>query len=95
VLTLRTLLLAQPNARISDIMDTDIVSVKPASGAREVAATIARYDLLACPVVDNQGKMLGIVTVDDAIDVIVPEKFAKWLPRFHAEHHKAQQPVAS
>jgi len=95
VLTLRTLLLAEPNARISDIMETDIVSVGSTTSAQEVAATIARYDLLACPVVDEHGKMLGIVTVDDAIDVIVPEKFAKWLPRFHAHHHKTHQPVAS
>ncbi|MDQ6932408.1 MAG: CBS domain-containing protein [Candidatus Eremiobacteraeota bacterium] len=95
VLTLRSLLLAQPAAKISDIMETDIVSVTSATSGRDVAATIARYDLLACPVVDEHGRMLGIVTVDDAIDVIVPEKFAKWLPRFHAHHHKTHQPIAS
>jgi len=95
VLSLRTLLLARPEARISDIMEADIVSVTTATSGRDVAATIARYDLLACPVVGEHGKMLGIVTVDDAIDVIVPEKFAKWLPRFHAHHHKTHQPVAS
>lgn len=95
VLTLRSLLLAEPNARISDIMETDIVTVGLTTSAHEVAATIARYDVLACPVVDRHGKMLGIVTVDDAIDVMVPEKFAKWLPKFHAHHHKTHHTVAS
>ena len=49
--------------------------------SRDVAATIARYDLLAVPVVDAAGNMLGIVTVDDAIDAIMPEDLAKELPR--------------
>ena len=42
---------------------------------------IARYDLLAVPVLDDDGKMLGIVTVDDAIDVIIPREIAQLLPR--------------
>ncbi|GAC1389852.1 MAG: CBS domain-containing protein [Vulcanimicrobiaceae bacterium] len=88
VLSLRTLLLALPTAFIDKIMDTDIVTVHPNASGEDVAATIARYDLMACPVVDDHGKMLGIVTVDDAIDAIVPEGFAKKLPRFIARHHK-------
>ncbi|MDQ6929222.1 MAG: CBS domain-containing protein [Candidatus Eremiobacteraeota bacterium] len=87
-LSLRTLLLALPTAFIEKIMDTDIVSVHPAASAKDVAATIARYDLMAVPVVDDQGKMLGIVTVDDAIDAIIPESFARKLPRFTARHHR-------
>jgi magnesium transporter len=57
---------------------------------------IARYDLLAVPVVDDEGKMLGIVTVDDAddaIDVIIPEKIAKSLP--HRVRHPKRQTVAT
>ena len=88
VLSLRTLLLALPDAFIDKIMDTDIVTVHPDATGEDVAATIARYDLMACPVVDDRGKMLGIVTVDDAIDAIVPEGFAKKLPRFLARHHR-------
>ena len=87
-LSLRALLLATPSSFIDKIMQTDIVSVHPDASAEDVAATIARYDLMAVPVVDDQGKMLGIVTVDDAIDAIVPEGFAKKLPRFIARHHK-------
>ena len=93
VLTLRALLLSLPTAFIEKIMETDIVTVRPDTPARDVAATIARYDLLAVPVVDEAGKMLGIVTVDDAIDAVVPEKFAKNLPRFtfnRAKMAKAQ-----
>jgi magnesium transporter len=87
VLTLRSLLLAQPEASIERIMETDVVTVSPHEHAREVAATIARYDLLAVPVVDREGKMLGIVTVDDAIDAIMPEDLAKELPRITARRH--------
>ena len=87
VLTLRSLLLAQPEASIERIMATDVVTVSPHEQAREVAATIARYDLLAVPVVDGEGKMLGIVTVDDAIDAIMPEDLAKELPRITARRH--------
>jgi Mg2+ transporter MgtE len=82
VLSLRTLLLSPPDATIHSVMDQDIVSVRPDASAEDVASTIARYDLLACPVTDEQGKMLGIVTVDDAIDAIIPERLKRKLPRF-------------
>jgi magnesium transporter len=86
-LSLRTLLLALPTAFIDRIMDTDVVSVHPDAPAVDVAATIAKYDLLAVPVVDDKGKMLGIVTVDDAIDAIMPVDVARKLPHFMARHH--------
>jgi Mg/Co/Ni transporter MgtE len=82
VLSLRTLLLSPPDATIHTVMDTDLVSVHPDTPAEEVASTIARYDLLACPVLDDAGMLLGIVTVDDAIDAIIPDRVKKQLPRF-------------
>ena len=82
VLSLRTLLLSSPDATIHTVMDGDIVSVHPDASSVDVASTIARYDLLACPVLDDDGKMLGIVTVDDAIDAVIPERLKKQLPRF-------------
>jgi len=85
VLSLRTLLLALPTAFIERIMDTDLITVSPDMHAEDVAATIARYDMLAVPVVDEHGKMLGIVTVDDAIDAIMPEDLARKLPHFAAK----------
>lgn len=89
-LSLRTLLLELPTAFIDRIMDTDIVTVRSDTPAVDAAATIAKYDLLAVPVVDDGGKMLGIVTVDDAIDAIMPDDIAKKLPRFVIQsHHRA------
>ncbi|HTX58777.1 MAG TPA: CBS domain-containing protein [Verrucomicrobiae bacterium] len=94
-LSLRMLLLALPTAFIDRIMETDLVTVRPDATAVEVAATIARYDLLAVPVVDPGGKMLGIVTVDDAIDAIMPDDVAKRLPHFtaHRRSHAAHAAV--
>lgn len=73
-------------------MDTDLVSVRPDMPAEDVAATIARYDMLAVPVTDEHGKMLGIVTVDDAIDAIIPDRLKKQLPRFtkRAQRRRAE-----
>ena len=79
-ISLRSLLLELPTAFIHKLMDPDVVSVTPDTSAEDVAATIARYDLLAVPVLDPDGRMLGIVTVDDAIDAIMPEKIANSLP---------------
>ena len=90
-LSLRTLLLELPTAFIDRIMDTDVVSVRPDAPAVDVAAAIAKYDLLAVPVVDDKGKLLGIVTVDDAIDAIMPADVAKKLPRFMARHRQPAQ----
>jgi CBS domain-containing protein len=91
VLSLRTLLLSSPDALIQTVMDDDIVSVHPDQRSTEVASTIARYDLLACPVLDDDGKMLGIVTVDDAIDAIIPERLKKQLPRFTKRHQRERK----
>ena len=90
VLSLRTLLLSAPDATIHSIMDQEVVSVRPEASAEDVTSTIARYDLLACPVTDEQGHMLGIVTVDDAIDAIIPERLKRKLPRF-TRHHRAAE----
>jgi CBS domain-containing protein len=94
VLSLRTLLLASPDATISSVMDSNIVSLHPDTPAEEVASTIARYDLLAAPVVDDTGTMLGIVTVDDAIDAIIPERVKKQLPRFTSRKQRERLELA-
>ncbi len=93
VLTLRALLLADPQDSIDAVMESDLVTIHPDMSSEDVAATIARYDLLAVPVVDQAGKMLGIVTVDDAIDAIMPEEIARKLPKFTA-HRRTQHPGA-
>ena len=86
-LSLRTLLLSPPEAAIHTIMEQDLVTVAPSQSAQDVAHTIARYDLLAVPVVSDVGLILGIVTVDDAIDAIIPERLQRNLPRF-TKHRK-------
>lgn len=90
VLTLRALLLAPPDAVIERIMETEVVTVSTSDEARDVAAAIARYDLLAIPVTAPDGRMLGIVTVDDAIDAIMPADLAKELPHITRRRSRRQ-----
>ena len=73
VLSLKQLILAEEESNISDLMATDIIFAYFNSDQDEVAKTIARYDLLALPIVDHAGVMVGIVTYDDAMDVASEE----------------------
>lgn len=73
VLTLKQLILANPEQNIKDIMTTNLLFVDVDTDQDQVAKTIAKYDLLALPVVDHQGTMVGIVTHDDAMDVAKDE----------------------
>ena len=63
----------KPDTILAHIMSPDVISVGPLEDQEEVARFVARYDLLAVPVVDNQRRLLGVVTVDDVIDVIRDE----------------------
>jgi magnesium transporter len=74
VVSLRQLVIAKPDRRISEVMETEhLVTVKPDDDQVEAARTISKYDFLAVPVVDAAGRMLGIVTVDDVVDVVEEE----------------------
>ena len=81
VVPLRDLLLAEPEAQISSVMKPVESMAHPLDSERDVARLIADADLVALPIVDDEGKMLGIVTVDDAIDVILPTAWKKRIPR--------------
>lgn len=70
VLSLRTLVLRDDSTLIKDIMYDELISATPNETEEEVAADIFKYDLPAMPVVDEHGRMLGIVTIDDAYDAI-------------------------
>ncbi len=72
VLSLRELILADPGQRLERIMQTEVVSVRPETGLREVAELQSKYNLLALPVVSGEGEMLGIITVDDVLNLILP-----------------------
>jgi magnesium transporter len=74
VLSLRELLAAMPGATISEIAWEEVVSVAPSADREEVARAIANYDLVALPVVSESGHLMGVVTVDDVIDVIQKEQ---------------------
>ncbi len=71
--SLRDLLLSGKDQIIGDIMDENVVSANTLDDKEDVAAMFERYDMLALPVVDTEGRLVGIVTVDDAIDVIQEE----------------------
>ncbi len=73
LLEIRKIILSTPDALIGDIMDTNVVKVNTLSDQEEVAALFKKYDLLAMPVVDTEDRLVGIVTVDDILDVIEEE----------------------
>lgn len=72
-ISLRELILAQPEAPVRDVMQTNVISVNVHTDQEEVARVVAKYDFLAIPVVDDENTLLGIVTVDDIVDVIEQE----------------------
>jgi magnesium transporter len=73
ILSLRDLVVADPEQRVGDVMTREVVSVGTDTDQEEVARVIQRYDFLAVPVVDREQRLVGIVTVDDVIDVIQQE----------------------
>lgn len=73
VLSLRDLITAPVDSTLESFMQTNVISVNAAVDQEEVAQAVARYDLLAVPVVDDDNILVGIVTVDDVIDVIEEE----------------------
>ena len=73
VVSLLDLVTASDDTVIGDIMDTNVISVNTKDDKEVVATTLAKYDLLAIPVVDGENRIVGIVTVDDAMDVLQDE----------------------
>ncbi|GAB4268843.1 MAG: hypothetical protein Kow0029_04460 [Candidatus Rifleibacteriota bacterium] len=73
VVSIRDLLSANPSVLVSEIMDDDIVAVTPDTKQEEVAKLIAKYDYMAIPVINEKHEILGVVTVDDVMDVMEEE----------------------
>ena len=73
IVSLRDLVLSSPDISLEEIMTKDIVSVNTIDDQEEVARVIQRYDLLAVPVVANEQRLVGVVTVDDVIDILEEE----------------------
>ena len=83
VFSLHDLVMAKPGTRVSDFMQRRFVSVTPRDSQDTDAQAIAKYNLSAIPVVDDQMRLQGIVTADDALDKILPTKWKKRLPRLY------------
>jgi CBS domain-containing protein len=81
LIALRSLILADPDAPLAEVMRTEFRRAHPDDPAREVAETMAEYNLLALPVVDDEGDLAGIVTVDDAMEYLLPKGWRQRLPR--------------
>jgi magnesium transporter len=73
VLSLKELLIASVGQKIEDIMSKNVISVKTDDDQEDVARTLQELDLLAIPVVDNEDLIVGIITIDDAIDILEEE----------------------
>jgi magnesium transporter len=83
VISLKNLVLAQPRARVAEFMNQRVMSVQTGDSQDTVAQVVAKYNLLAVPVVDAEGRLQGIVTADDALDKIIPTAWKKRLPRLY------------
>ncbi len=73
IISLRDLILSKPRATLDTIMETNVISVPHDMDIEEVSAIISKYDILAVPVVDKENRLLGIITVDDVIDIMEAE----------------------
>ncbi|MBT9155914.1 MAG: Magnesium transporter MgtE [Firmicutes bacterium] len=73
VVSLRELILASPEAPLKEIMEDNVIAVSPTTDQEDVARLLSKYDFLALPVVDRQNMILGLVTIDDVLDVLSEE----------------------
>src|SRR5437016_7205824 len=81
VIALRGLILSDPSSPLENVMRSDLQVALTDDSAADVAQKIAEYNLLALPVVDDAGEILGIVTVDDAIEILLPRDWRQRLPK--------------
>ncbi|MEK6333416.1 MAG: CBS domain-containing protein [Acidobacteriota bacterium] len=81
VIALRSLILSDPSAPLERVMRSELQVAHPDDAAVDVAQKIAEYNLLALPVVDEAGDILGIVTFDDAIEILLPKDWRQRVPR--------------
>lgn len=80
IVTAKDLLISDPDVELSEIMDENVIAVHTHDDKEEVAMKLDKYDFLAIPVIDSESRLVGIITVDDALDVIIEESeedFAK------------------
>jgi len=73
IVTLRQLIIVSPSTKLKDIMEDNVVAVQASTDQEEVARLLSRYDFIALPVVSEENELLGMVTVDDVLDVLSDE----------------------
>lgn len=73
VISLRELIIASPDRPIKDIMNSEVIYVEAGTDQEEIAKIMSKYDLLALPVVDQEQKLLGVITADDVLDIVEEE----------------------
>ncbi|MBU0988005.1 MAG: magnesium transporter [Proteobacteria bacterium] len=73
MISLRDLIMSKPQVVLAQVMETNVISVSHDMGVEEVAVIISKYDFLALPVVDGENRLLGIITVDDVLDIVEAE----------------------
>ena len=81
LISLRSLILADPTRTLEEVMRDKFQFAHPSDTAEDVAQTISEYNLLALPVIDDEGDIAGIVTVDDAMEILLPKNLQRRLPR--------------
>jgi magnesium transporter len=91
VLSLRDLIVAKPETVISTFMYDEPVALRTDSSQEEVTDVVARYNLLALPIVDAEGRLEGIVTVDDAMDTLLPQPSKRRIPRLFSRSGTAER----
>jgi magnesium transporter len=84
VLSLRELIVAEPHTPIGRVMHRELIRGRVDDSDEEAARLIAKYNLLSLPIVDDLGRLQGIVTVDDAMDVVLPDDWKARLPRIYS-----------
>lgn len=81
VISLRELIVAKPDTPVEEFMEDKVVHVHPDAPVEEIAQTLSDYNLLAVPVVDEENRLQGIITVDDALEEILPEGWRRRVPK--------------
>lgn len=81
LISLRSLILSEPERTLEEVMRSEYRAAHPSDPAEMVAQIISEYNLLALPIVDDDGEIAGIVTVDDAMEVLLPKTIRRRLPR--------------
>ena len=93
VVSFRELFAAAPDKAVGDVMHADVVSVPATMDQEQVAHVIAQHDLMAVPVLDAEGRIQGIVTVDDIVDVVREEATESQDARSSAAWRRSTRPT--